>query len=341
VILAVFAASCGVSRDDVTADGGTEATTEAAADDDGAASEGDEAADESATETTEQAETTLPPATAPPTTAAAADVAVTLEFSDGSTAELLHGPLNDIVGPTRANDEFVQLVYQGVVPPGFEAVVLSQTVLGEVMDNELAKLDSEPSDGDLDEARSLLFDQLQGLLSSSSDPAADAERLFGEVPYLPFIAGLQARQIALSAALASTAGLRDGNPCVRHILLETETDAGDVLTELEGGADFATLAAERSTGPTGPNGGDLGCAPVANYVAEFADAVTAAELGAFVGPVETQFGFHVILVERFEVNGDQMAQERLTEGLTTAVVTVDERVGTWDTTQLTIIPVQS
>jgi peptidyl-prolyl cis-trans isomerase C len=84
--------------------------------------------------------------------------------------------------------------------------------------------------------------------------------------------------------------------CTRHILLETEEDANDVVSELDGGADFAALAEERSTGPSGPRGGDLGCLTPGQTVPAFNDAAFSAEVDEVVGPVETQFGFHVILV---------------------------------------------
>lgn len=337
VALALFVASCGVSREAATegVDSDVETVEESA--DAGTDTPDDGTGDDPAgttPPTTAPAE--LPP-TSPPTTAAGDEIAATLTFDDGGVLELLHGDLNDVVVPTRENAEFVDLVYQGAVPPGFEAAVLSQTVLGEVMDNELAKRGAEATAEDLDEARTLLFQNLEPLLGTFADPTAEAERLYEEVPYLPFIAGLQARQIALSSVLADESDESTGVPCVRHILLEQEAEALDVLTELDGGADFATLAAERSTGPTGPNGGDLGCAPSSGYVTEFAVAVDEAEVGDFIGPVETEFGFHVILVEGYEVNGDELAQQALNDGLLAADVAVDERVGMWDPTRLTIV----
>lgn len=84
----------------------------------------------------------------------------------------------------------------------------------------------------------------------------------------------------------------------RHILLETQGAAVEVIAELEGGADFVELAKEKSTGPTGPAGGDLGWFPPDRMVAEFSQAVLALEDGAFTtAPVQTQFGWHVILRE--------------------------------------------
>ena len=65
----------------------------------------------------------------------------------------------------------------------------------------------------------------------------------------------------------------------RHILLASEEDAQAVIEELAGGADFAELATERSTGPSGPNGGDLGYFRESQMVPEFAAAAFAMEVG--------------------------------------------------------------
>lgn len=84
----------------------------------------------------------------------------------------------------------------------------------------------------------------------------------------------------------------------RHILVETEEEAQSVIEELEGGADFAEMAQEHSTGPTGPDGGDLGWFNPSSMVPPFAEAVSAMEVGSFSSePVQTQFGWHVILLE--------------------------------------------
>lgn len=84
----------------------------------------------------------------------------------------------------------------------------------------------------------------------------------------------------------------------RHILLESEEDAKAIITELDGGADFTELAKEKSTGPSGPNGGDLGFFNRGDMVAPFAEAAFAMEPGTYSSePVQTQFGWHVIKVE--------------------------------------------
>lgn len=84
----------------------------------------------------------------------------------------------------------------------------------------------------------------------------------------------------------------------RHILLATQSDAVEVIAELDGGADFEELAKARSTGPTGPNGGDLGWFSPERMVEPFSNAVMAMEDGSYSeAPVQTDFGWHVILRE--------------------------------------------
>jgi len=84
----------------------------------------------------------------------------------------------------------------------------------------------------------------------------------------------------------------------RHILVESQGEASDLITQLNNGADFQELAKEHSTGPSGPNGGDLGWFSPNQMVEPFSDAVQAMEDGQHSQqPVQTQFGWHVILRE--------------------------------------------
>jgi peptidyl-prolyl cis-trans isomerase C len=84
----------------------------------------------------------------------------------------------------------------------------------------------------------------------------------------------------------------------RHILVEDEAEAKQIIKKLKDGADFADLAKEKSIGPTGSNGGDLGFFARTEMVKEFADAAFALEVGRITeAPVQTQFGWHVIQVE--------------------------------------------
>lgn len=110
-----------------------------------------------------------------------------------------------------------------------------------------------------------------------------------------------------------------------HILVGTEEEAQEIIAELAAGAEFSQLAMTRSTGPSGPNGGDLGWFGPGMMVAPFEEAVTAMNVGEISAPVQTQFGWHVIMLKESrlseapplsEVEGELAAelQERAIEG---------------------------
>ncbi|MCC1491274.1 peptidylprolyl isomerase [Cognatishimia sp. F0-27] len=79
-----------------------------------------------------------------------------------------------------------------------------------------------------------------------------------------------------------------------HILVETEEEAQRLSDEANTGVDFAELAREHSTGPSGPNGGALGWFAEGMMVPSFQEAVAAMAVGEVSDPVQTQFGWHVI-----------------------------------------------
>ena len=84
----------------------------------------------------------------------------------------------------------------------------------------------------------------------------------------------------------------------RHILLKSEDEARAAIEELEKGADFSALAVKKSTGPSGPKGGDLGFFGKGQMVPEFEKAAFEIEKGKYSPePVKTNFGYHVIMVE--------------------------------------------
>ena len=83
----------------------------------------------------------------------------------------------------------------------------------------------------------------------------------------------------------------------RHILVKTEEDALDIIERLNRGSEFAELAKEKSTGPSGSQGGDLGYFSKGQMVPEFDRVVFTLKKGEVSEPVKTQFGWHVIKVE--------------------------------------------
>ncbi len=102
----------------------------------------------------------------------------------------------------------------------------------------------------------------------------------------------------LAQYAAQTEGQQPLEFKARHILVESQGLATELIGQLERGANFEELAKEKSTGPSGPNGGDLGWFTSERMAKPFADAVAALEDGAYTKvPVQTQFGWHVILRE--------------------------------------------
>ena len=114
----------------------------------------------------------------------------------------------------------------------------------------------------------------------------------------------------------------------RHILVKTEDEAKAIIKELEGGADFVELAKTKSTGPSGPQGGDLGFFGKGRMVPEFEKAAFAMEAGSFTKePVKTQFGFHVLKVDEvrdvalptFEASKEQLRNVAMSEAYAEAI----------------------
>ena len=82
----------------------------------------------------------------------------------------------------------------------------------------------------------------------------------------------------------------------RHILVSSEEQCQQLKDEIEGGADFAQLAKQYSSCPSGAQGGELGEFGPGMMVKEFDEVVFSAEVNKVQGPVKTQFGYHLLEV---------------------------------------------
>ena len=82
----------------------------------------------------------------------------------------------------------------------------------------------------------------------------------------------------------------------RHILVDSEEKCAELKTRIEAGEDFADIAKEFSSCPSGKQGGDLGEFGPGQMVKEFDEVVFSAELNTVQGPVKTQFGYHLLEV---------------------------------------------
>ena len=110
----------------------------------------------------------------------------------------------------------------------------------------------------------------------------------------------EALQKAYDARFADSAPQTEFN--ASHILVATEEEALKLKAEIDGGADFATLAKASSTDTgSGQNGGDLGWFGLGAMVKPFEDAVVAAEMGKVTAPIQSDFGWHLILVKETRI----------------------------------------
>ncbi len=82
----------------------------------------------------------------------------------------------------------------------------------------------------------------------------------------------------------------------RHILVDTEEKCQDLMNRISAGEDFAALASEHSSCPSGRSGGALGTFGPGQMVPEFDQVVFSADVGTVQGPVKTQFGYHLLEV---------------------------------------------
>ncbi len=148
-----------------------------------------------------------------------------------------------------------------------------------------------PTIEDIEEQQADVREQILGDLASSARISMERLNAFFEA-------------LALREALAAEHDeLMDTLPHInaRHILVAEEETAADLLAALAEGESFAALAIANSLDTaSGQNGGELGWAPVSSYVRPFAEAALAAEPGATVGPVQSEFGWHIIQVRAME-----------------------------------------
>ncbi len=179
--------------------------------------------------------------------------------------------------------------------------------------------------------------------------------------------------IALQEAVGSAAALDDaalrkvydedpdrfGLLCAQHILLETEAEAEDVLTQLEAGADFAELATSTSTDPSAAENagklyeGDECPTAAATFDGDFVTGALSVPVGQLTRPVKTQFGYHVILVDKLTVQPfddvkdavEQYATQRASTAFSDLLseaakgdITVNPRYGSWDAATLEVVP---
>lgn len=246
----------------------------------------------------------------------------------------------------------------------FVATTLSTRILFTVVEAEVERRGIVIDEECRAQAQRSAADRVAG-----ASPDGDGQAVLDDFgpDYSAYLIDREADLLALQADLADQQCVDDGGAveryfeehrdqfavetaCARHILVDTEAEAEEILGLLEDGGDFAELAAERSTDTgSAAQGGELGCNPAGAFVPEFDAAVQTQPIGEVGEPVQTEFGFHLIEVTsrgvpEFEDIEEQVANALAQEveaafgewfqtALTEADVVVDARYGTWDSTQ--------
>ncbi len=252
----------------------------------------------------------------------------------------------------------VQGAQDGGVSIRFATSVLTDEIFLTLVGDEVARLGLEVTSGARELARDVFaVPFLRGQAAFDAFPTWFQDRMIDRiaawVTLQAHFAGIGDPKEAIDAALAEDPAQFESR-CLSHILVDNEDEAREIVGLLAGGADFATLAEERSIDPgSAAQGGTLGCSTktetTARYVPEFATAANAAEVGRPTAPVKSDFGYHIILVTSTEPSpngalqavlqpGEAAYREWLTGAFSTARITVDPRYGTWDEQNALIVP---
>ncbi len=230
---------------------------------------------------------------------------------------------------------------------GLQIDLLSRMILQIVVDGMLAERGLSVDPALITETRTGIEDQVGGPRSLS---ATLADIGFPEDYFDQVVVPLDAAVETLVLQLTAGQTLETRTP--RHILVTTAEEAEEILTLLADGADFATLATERSQDPgSRERGGELGARPRGAWVPEFEEAVWSSPLNTVIGPVQTTNGFHVLEVTEEEVTAaaDLTSDQRrqlvgqeldmlLMEALASVEVIIDPTIGTWDPATGVITP---
>ncbi len=258
--------------------------------------------------------------------------AATITPDDGTELSVPMGDVDSISAEIAASDRFRDLAFTDMDTPEIRHHVLTRLVWAAISKGTMEAAGGTVADGDATIAVDGLVSQLEGPF-----PGEGAE-VAAEIPgYLDMLVQVQTSQLGLGTVLAADPEAQ-GLPCASHILVEDEALAIDLADQLDGGADFAALAVEHSVDPgSGANGGDLGCADPSLYVAEFRDAILGGAEGELIGPIQTNFGFHLIVISGYEAPDPlALGQERLEQSITGAIVVVDPSIGIWNPQTLVV-----
>jgi peptidyl-prolyl cis-trans isomerase C len=249
----------------------------------------------------------------------------------------------------------------GAFQSQLQAQILTQLVLSQLLEQWAEELDITASDEDVAKERETLIEQLGGqeAFDKAVEESGLAEEDVNDQIRQRVLQNKIADEVAADVEVTDeqieqfyeeNAASRFGpKATARHILVKEKAKADQVMADIEGGADFAKLAKKESTDPgSAQNGGELPEFGRGQMVGPFEDAVFEAKEGDLVGPVKTEFGFHIIEVlkvsegqpiddvreeirsELAETKEGELLQTRLGERTKEAEVEINPRFGTWN-----------
>ncbi len=269
-----------------------------------------------------QAQAAIPTPSASPTTAATAASAVS--GSPQATPDRATTAAPDATPTTLASSDVanaqqtLEVLYNE--QSGLSTIALTDLVEAHLLLDEAKKRNLSVSQSELDNAlRWLMSPPPPGLSQSIGLEAAPAQlsgaslvtmeqaqqALTSIVGKGRFLSTSQVNELILKPAVIKAKLLDEFGKDVprtseqvhaRHILVATEDEAKKIREDLVGGADFATLAKEKSTDSTKDKGGDLGWFGRGVMVPEFENAAFSLKVGEISQPIKTQFGYHIIQV---------------------------------------------
>jgi foldase protein PrsA len=240
--------------------------------------------------------------------------------------------------------------------------LLTQSIIALLIADEVKRLGVTVSGADVDAVRAAIESDLAERKEQGQNTDAISQS------FIDYAARAGAQQEALIARIIDTtqpwytdADVRSYydfvkekkyvNFCTHHILVAAEADANEILGLLKNGGEFAQLAKDRSTDTdTVTDGGDLGCAPKGSFVAEYEDAVLAAHTGDVVGPVKTEFGYHIIRVDKeyglqpFDTLRESIASTLAAQDgwlewkILSAKIKVNKKYGSWSNDTTSVVP---
>jgi parvulin-like peptidyl-prolyl isomerase len=262
---------------------------------------------------------------------------------------------NPQIAPQLEADE------DGAFEQQVQAQILSQLIQSRLLRQGAAELGVEVTDADVEEQRAAIVEQVGGeeafeeIIEQNNLSEEEVDDQLRDLAYQEQVQEALTEDVEVTdeevaAFYEENADTRYGEVAsARHILVESEEEAEEALERVEEGEEFASVAEDMSTDTaSAEQGGDLGEFTRDRMVPEFADAVFEAEPGELVGPVETQFGYHVIEVtersdgptldEASDDIREELRQQReqeavqawLAERNREADVEVNPRFGQWD-----------